>query len=258
MKHILKTLSILCALMILATCTVSFADSERPASPTDLEPVITETEESPEGQPEANPEETGNPAAEDEPEAPEIPDAQEPAAEEPAEDSEGEGNAAEEDSAGGIEIVIAGTLRTGESWNGIIRRKVPMVLRLDLREAQTSHILIEGRDIRAGIRRTDQSDEDFPQRESDPETNRIIIDLDAANGSFLLSLEPGEDSLMAKVSVSILNQEAYEAWLTENSTEAEDEDGTAPGAADGTEPEQEEEAGNAAGRTAAGYARPDG
>lgn len=209
MKHIQKMLMILCilALVFVSLLTFAFAEEETAATPTDLDPVVAEPEEEKPEETEAATEET---AASDE-------------LKEEADDS--------------IEIIITKSLQPGQTWNGTVKRKSPSILKLDFNYAQTVHILIDGHDVLAAVQKADRYTENFPEQLTDPETDRLIIDLDAEAGSYLLTLRAGENSLLAKASVSIMTQEEYEAWITENQTEETEEQPEETG----EQPEEESE-----------------
>ena len=212
MKHIQKMLMILCvlALAFVGLLTYAYAEEETAATPTDLDPAITEPNEE-------KPEETETDTEEET-----------AVSEEP-----------KEEAGDSIEIIITKSLQPGQSWDGTIKRKSPSILKLDFNYAQTVHILIEGHDVLAAVQKADRYTEDYPEQLTDPETDRLIIDLDAEAGSYLLTLRAGENSLLAKVSVSIMTQEEYEAWIVENQTEETEEQPEKP--EEETEEESQEE-----------------
>ena len=59
--------------------------------------------------------------------------------------------------------------------------------------------------------------------ESNPETKRTVINLDAEVGSYLITIGPVEPNKMAKAKATILDDQGYAAWeaALENSTEEE-------------------------------------
>ena len=128
-----------------------------------------------------------------------------------------------EEQGNSLEIIITKSLQSGQSWDGKIKRKTPSILKLDFDYAQTVHILIEGHDVLAAVQKADQYTEDAPEQLTDPETDKLIIDLNAEAGSYLLTLRAGENSLLAMVSVSIMTQNEYETWIAENQKEDTEE-----------------------------------
>lgn len=178
MKLIQKTLAFICTAMILAGMLLvpACAEEAGPATPTDLEPTAPGTE---------GPDGSGDKAAEDE---------------------AGEG----------LEIIITKAVKPGQTWSGKLKRKKPSVLKLDLDYAQAVYILIEGKDVAATLRKADAADGEAPEQTTDPETDRLVIELDAEAGSYLLFLRAGENSLLAKVTVSFMSRAAYEEWEAEN------------------------------------------
>lgn len=225
MKLIKKALAVLCALVLLSS--FAFAEEESVATPTDLGPVVTEEQIPGEDAAEADPEDDHS----DEAPADEIP------VEEPDEETTEETN--EEDSAPGIEIVIARTLRPGQSWNGTIKRNTPTILKLDLERAQKIYILVKGEDVLAAVQKADRYDDMASGKLTDTETKELVIGLDAEAGSYLISLKAGDNSLLAKTEVTIMDQAAYDAWIAEHQAAEKDEqlDETAAEQEAGTEAE---------------------
>nr|AHF24952.1 hypothetical protein [uncultured bacterium Contig1477] len=215
MKRIQKTTAILCTLaLLLASLLVPAAAEEKtPATPTDLEPVITDNQEPAEDEAQTvEPEEK-------EPE--EIKADEDPKTEEevPAGDEEEE---ADKEPADSLEIIITKFLQPGQAWNGTVKRKTPSILKLDFNYAQTVFILIEGHDVLAAVQKADRYSESPNEKGTDPETDRLVIELPAEAGSYLLSIRAGENSLLAKVDVSVMTRTGYDKWLDEQTEEKED------------------------------------
>lgn len=129
-----------------------------------------------------------------------------PAKEQPAQD---------EDEGDTEELIIAANLTVTQTWNGVIKRESPTILKLDLDHAQTVHMLVEGKNISAGVCKADRNPEDAPRHDTDPETNQTVITWSAEAGSYLISLRANEGSLLAKVQVSFLSEEAFASRETE-------------------------------------------
>ena len=194
----------------------------------------------------ANPEEKLEPADtdsgkdQDTPEkAPETP-AEKPA-EEPQENPAEDQPAQEEDEEDTAEIVITENLTINQSWSGVIKRKTPTILKLDLSYAQTVHMLVEGKNVNVRVCKADRNPEDAPGQDTDPETDQTVVTWSAEAGSYLISLSANEGSLLAKVQVSFLNEEEFSsleanpAETEKEETGAEEEAGTP-----GEEPEKPE------------------
>ena len=260
MKMIQKALAVLCALVLLTAS--AFAEGETAATPSDLGPAATEEQiptedsvsegETIEGTPVGDtiPEEVSEEVSDAEAEE-ELPDEiseevtaeqseeeipenntfeEEPAAEHPVEEVSAEESGEEpteektneDEPAPGIEIVVAKTLQPGQSWSGTIKHKTPTILKLDMNRAQTFYILVKGEDVLAAVQKADRYDETASGMPTDAETNELVIGLNAEAGSYLISLKAGDNSLLAKVEVIIMDQAAYDAWIAENQAAEED------------------------------------
>ena len=205
------------------------AENEEPAE--DKEP--TEGEEPVEGEEpedEKEPEEEIEPiegeeetkVGEDEqPEQPELPETEQPEAPQPEEGNE-EGEE-EGQPSGGVEITIAKTLRMGESWDGIVKRKAPTILKLDLDNPQKVYIVLEGKNLWTTVEKSDRREENPPKQMTEADSNRTVLIREAESGSWLVSIGTNEDSLMAKAKVSFMTEEAYRAWEAENIPAEEEE-----------------------------------
>lgn len=204
-----RILSFICAvMMICAVCAWAYAE-EASATPTDLSPAeetvpdTQETEQEPAEEPEAEP-------------------AEEPK-EEPAEEP-----------ITSVELVITKALAVGGSWEGKVSKTKPAILKLDVKQRCTVHMLIEGKDIWATVEKSDRLTENPPRTQTDPETERTIISWEAEEGSYLITLGPVEPNLLGIVSVTFMDSKTYTEWeaaQAENEPEPEIEQ----------EPEQEQE-----------------
>ena len=134
--------------------------------------------------------------------------AQETDENEPAEEGKTEG------SSEGKEIIIVKTLTPEESWSGTVRRK-PSILKLDVAQTQSIHIFVQGKNVCYSVQKSDRITEDAGQILTDTATNRSITSLTAEAGSYLISIQAGENSLAAKVTVTFMNDEEFEAWEDE-------------------------------------------
>ena len=226
MKLINRAMAILCILAILSVGLVAsvMAEKEPVATPTDLGPLVIEypvTAEEPAPE-ETEPEAVSEPVIEEDP-AEDFPEEvlseEEPAAETPSEEvpaaETAEEEQAQEEDKPGVEIVIAKTLQPGQSWNGTIKRKTPTILKLDVDYSRKVFILVEGEDVLASVQKADRYDETVSGTLTDAATKYLVIELNAEAGSYLLSLHAGENSLLAKAAVSVMDQAAYDAWIAE-------------------------------------------
>lgn len=194
-----RILSFICAVMMTcAICAWAYAE-EDPATPTDLSPAEeTVPAEEPETVPAADPE--VKPAEE-----PEEENAEEPIT--------------------SVEVVITKTLAIGGSWEGKVSKTKPAILKLDVKQRCTVHILVEGKDVWASVEKADHHTENPPRIQTDPDTERTIVSLEAEEGSYLITLGPVEPNLLGMVAVTFMNNKAYTAWeaVQEANEQTEDE-----------------------------------
>ncbi len=211
-----RTLSILCAVMLLISAVSAWATAEEePATPTDLNPAEGEV----------------------------LP-------EEPAGEPEGEHG--EEDICS-VEVVITKALTVGQSWEGRMKKTKPAILKLDVTRPGTAYILVEGKNVWATVEKTDRQTEPPARTQTDSETSRMVLTLQAEEGSYLITLGPVEPNLLARAKVTVMDQKNYEAWEVEQAntaqepeevteSEAESDEDTEPDEESGTKPETEPEA----------------
>lgn len=226
MNRLNKILALLTALVMILLCAAAFAEEE-PATPTDLEPVEEEEQIEPSEEPVL-------PAEEEKPEQEEQEEKPAEKKEEPAEAEDSEDGDAVES----IEVVITKTVGINETWEGKILRKKPVVLKLEVKYARTIHLLAEGKDIWATVQKSDRMEDEPVRHESDPKTDRILIEWQAEPGNYLITLGAGENSLVAKATAIAMDDETARAW-EESISEAQPEE---PGEEEPTnEPEPETE-----------------
>ena len=199
-----RILSFICAvMMICAVCAWAYAE-EASATPTDLSPAeeTVPAEQEPAEEPEIEP------AAEPEIKPTEVP--KEETAEEPITS---------------VEVVITKTLAIGGSWEGKVSKTKPAILKLDVKQRCTVHILVEGKDVWASVEKADHRTENPPRIQTDPDTERTIISLEAEEGSYLITLGPVEPNLLGMVAVIFMDNKAYTAWeaVQEANEQTEDE-----------------------------------
>ena len=197
---------VICAVM-LTICAVSVwaAAEDMAATPTDLAPVgqdelVTETTEPETTEPEVT--------------VPEITEPQEPVnettdPEEPVQE--------EEEAADAVELIITKAVHVGDSWNGVMKKTKPAILKLDVNQAQHVNLLVRGRYVWITVEKADRVT-DNPARTL-TENSQAVISWQAEAGSYLITLGPVEPNLMAKANVSILNDAAYSEWLAQQQTE---------------------------------------
>ena len=189
-----RTLSILCAVLLLISAVSAWAIAEEePATPTDLNPAEGEV----------------------------LP-------EEPAGEPEGEHG--EEDICS-VEVVITKALTVGQSWEGRMKKTKPAVLKLDVTQPGPVYILVEGKDVWATVEKSDRRTENPARTQTDPETERIVLTLQAEEGSYLITLGPVEPNLLAMATVTFMNKKKHEEWEAEKMetvTEPEKEESIQP------------------------------
>ena len=229
-----RTLSILCAVMLLISVFSVWAAAEEPATATDLNPAEEEqvVPEDP-----VIPEEPG--------EEPEAEPAQEPEAEPAQEPDEEPEEETGEESIGSVEVVITKTLTPGQDWKGTVSGKKPAVLKLDLKNPGSVYILVEGKGLWATAEKSDRLTENPSRTQTDPETGRTVISLQAEAGSYLITVGPVNTDSQAEAKVTVMGKKAFEAWEEEQAAtepEAEEEIESEPAEEENvTEPEATEE-----------------
>ena len=284
-KSFIRTLSVICAALLLAGVLASWAEAGSVATPTDLVPAETGKtvegpddvppagEESGETQPgeepagetpndEENPPEGETPAAGDDAEKEPVNGGQVGEPEEDPEDKpeekpqeQPENKPEEADAASGEtssgkpeeqpkdkpeekpednqeqsaekpdevpeetveveEILITKVLKIGESWSGRVSKKKPAILKLEVSQAQSVHMLLEGKGVWATVVKSDHLNENPPKKQTDAETNRTVVTWKAEAGSYLINIGPADCNLMSNASVTFMSDAAYEAWLAE-------------------------------------------
>lgn len=135
---------------------------------------------------------------------------------EPDPEQEPEQEETEEETEAEAEVDITGPIAVGGSWEGIVKHKVPTILKLDLTRDQPVRIVVRGRNLWASVRKADSAGGEAPRKQTDPETDLLVISFQGTSGSWLISVGAGDGSLMAKASVSVMDLKAFEAWEAEN------------------------------------------
>ena len=226
-----RTLSILCAVMLFISVFSAWAAAEEPATATDLNPA-EEEQVMPEDP--VIPEESG--------EDPEAEPAQDPEAEPAQEAAEEPEEEAGEESIGSVEVVITKTLTPGQDWKGTVSGSKPAVLKLDLKNPGSVYILVEGKGLWATAEKSDRLTENPSRTQTDPETGRTVLSLQAEAGSYLITLGPVNTDTQAEAKVTVMGKKAYEAWEEEQAAtepEAEEEETESDQAEEETEAEPE-------------------
>ena len=185
-----------------------------------------ETDPQAETEPVTEPESGTEPQAEPEPEVEAEPELQP----EPQTESE------PEEDIGGKEILITKAIEIGETWEGTVRTTKPAILKLDVNKARKIYILVEGRGVWATVMKADQIEENPHRDLTDPDANRAVLAWDAEKASYLVTLGPTEGRMMSKVRVTVMDEEAYEAWKAE---QVQEPDPGEEGQPSETEPEDE-------------------
>lgn len=245
-NRFIRMLSILCTIMLMTGFVSVWAWAEETAAtPTDLAPSQEEEAAVPEEEETAVPEEKAEEEIETPEDKPQVPETEEDKKEENPQVPETEEDGKEEEikepepPVDSVEVIITKSVRLGETWEGVTRDTKLTVLKLDLDKAQTIHLIVEGKNAWANIRKSEQSADNLRKVESNPETKRAVINLDAEAGSYLITIGPVEPNKMAKAKATILDDQRYAAWEAslENSEEEPVEE---PEAEKETEPTEEQ------------------
>ena len=235
-----RMLSIICAVMLLICAVSVWADAENmPSTPTDLTPVDEETvPEEPAEEPETPAEETKDPE------------------EEPGQEPKKESEEESEGPVDSVEIVITKTLTINQSWEGKMSKTRPAVLKLDLAKAGRVNMVIDGKDVWATVQKADRLTENLPRIQTDSETGMLTYGWEAEAGSYLITLGPVEPNLLARATVSFMDNQNFQTWQAEQekanpepepepekkpATEAESEKEPEPETEPDKEPEPESE-----------------
>lgn len=253
-----QILSILCAL-ILAVCAVSVCSAEPEATATDLpgqetaQPAETVEESLPVAEGESEQEAAVLLQEEEQPEESsqdDLPgaDEQETVLQEkeiPQDEPQAEPEKEAEESRTSAEMIISKAIRIGGTWEGLTKDTSPAILKLEVDQAQTVHLIVEGKKtVWVTTEKSDRPEENLLKTLSDPETKRVMVSFEAEKGSYLIKIGPEEPNRNAKVTVTILDDEGYEAWLQALREETEEELPELPGQSEEqeqNEPEQQED-----------------
>ena len=241
-NRFIRMLSILCTIMLMTGFVSVWAWAEETAAtPTDLAPSQEEEAAVPEEEETVVPEEKAEEEIETPEDKPQVPETEEDEKEENLQVPETEEDGKEEEikepepPVDSVEVIITKSVRLGETWEGVTRDTKLTVLKLDLDKAQTIHLIVEGKNAWANIRKSEQSADNLRKVESNPETKRAVINLDAEAGSYLITIGPVEPNKMAKAKATILDDQGYAAWEASLENIEEEETAEEPAA----EPENE-------------------
>lgn len=222
-NRFIRMLSILCTIMLMTGLVSVWASAEETAAtPTDLAPSLEEEAAVPEEEETVIPEEKEEEAIPTPEEETEVPE-EETQVPETREEEKKEEVQEPEPPVDSVEVIITKSVRLGETWEGVTRDTKLTVLKLDLDKAQTIHLIVEGKNAWATIRKSEQSADNLRKIEANSETKLAVINLDAEAGSYLITIGPMEPNKMAKAKATILDDQSYVAWeaALENSTEEE-------------------------------------
>ncbi|QUA53191.1 hypothetical protein [Aristaeella lactis] len=245
-NRFIRMLSILCTIMLMTGLVSVWASAEETAAtPTDLAPSQEEEAAVPEEEETAVPEEKAEEEIETPEDKPQVPETEEDEKEENPQVPETEEDGKEEEikepepPVDSVEVIITKSVRLGETWEGVTRDTKLTVLKLDLDKAQTIHLIVEGKNAWANIRKSEQSADNLRKIEANSETKLAVINLEAEAGSYLITIGPVEPNKMAKAKATILDDQGYAAWEAslENSEEEPVEE---PEAEKETEPTEEQ------------------
>ena len=143
-----------------------------------------------------------------------------------------------------VEIVITKTLTINQSWEGKMSKTKPAVLKLDLATAGRVNMVIDGKDVWATVQKADRLTENPPRIQTDSETGMLTYGWEAEAGSYLITLGPVEPNLLARATVSFMDNQAFQTWQAEQekaNAEPEPEQDPEPEPEPEKEPEPETE-----------------
>ena len=239
-NRFIRMLSILCTIMLMTGLVSVWASAEETAAtPTDLTPSREEEAAVPEEEETVIPEEKEEEAIPTPEEETQVPE-EETQVPETREEEKKEEVQEPEPPVDSVEVIITKSVRLGETWEGVTRDTKLTVLKLDLDKAQTIHLIVEGKNAWANIRKSEQSADNLRKIEANSETKLAVINLDAEAGSYLITIGPVEPNKMAKAKATILDDQGYVAWEAALENTEEEEPADEPEAEPENEPEEEQ------------------
>ena len=156
-NRFIRMLSILCTIMLMTGLVSVWASAEETAAtPTDLTSSREEEAAVPEEEETVIPEEKEEEAIPTPEEETEVPE-EETQVPETREEEKKEEVQEPEPPVDSVEVIITKSVRLGETWEGVTRDTKLTVLKLDLDKAQTIHLIVEGKNAWANIRKSEQS-----------------------------------------------------------------------------------------------------
>ena len=241
-NRFIRMLSILCTIMLMTGLVSVWASAEETAAtPTDLAPSLEEEAAVPEEEETVIPEEKEEEAIPTPEEKTEVPEEkEEPQVPETREEEKKEEVQEPEPPVESVEVIITKSVRLGETWEGVTRDTKLTVLKLDLDKAQTIHLIMEGKNAWANIRKSEQSADNLRKIEANSETKLAVINLEAEAGSYLITIGPVEPNKMAKAKATVLDDQGYAAWEASLENTEEEEPAEEPEAEPENEPEEEQ------------------
>lgn len=241
-NRFIRMLSILCTIMLMTGPVSVWASAEETAAtPTDLAPSLEEEAAVPEEEETVIPEEKEEEAIPTPEEKTEVPEEkEEPQVPETREEEKKEEVQEPEPPVESVEVVITKSVRLGETWEGVTRDTKLTVLKLDLDKAQTIHLIVEGKNAWANIRKSEQSADNLRKIEANSETKLAVINLEAEAGSYLITIGPVEPNKMAKAKATVLDDQGYAAWEASLENTEDEEPAEKPEAEPENEPEEEQ------------------
>lgn len=106
-----------------------------------------------------------------------------------------------------IEVYIKKSIGINNCWKGYLLAGQKSVLKLEIAEAQTVHLLIKGQYIRATVQKSDDLIENPVEYLTSEETNDIFIVWDAEAGNYLITLEGIDNERMSFATVISMDDE---------------------------------------------------
>lgn len=138
------------------------------------------------------------------------------------------------------EVIVTKIVKPGDAWEGKVRDSKPAVLKLDVAQPGTIHLVAEGeKTFWVTVEKTDRPEKEPKKSFSDPDTGKLAVSWKAEKGSYLLTIGPKASDSSTDVKVLLFDEEGFAAW-TEAQQSAEEQPAE-PGQSEG-QPDQPEEA----------------
>ena len=119
------------------------------------------------------------------------------------------------ENAEGMEVIITKALHIGDSWNGVMKKTKPAILKLDVESEQQVYVPVQGHYVWASVEKSDGMPESNARILTNEDTDVAVFTWCAKAGSYLITLGPAEPSIMTKADIAVMNEADYKKWKTE-------------------------------------------